>query len=73
MRTEILLNDNRLFHKGEIEVKKLVNKAPVYNQSKTEIKLIGPAAYKYFDVPNPYVCNCEYKDDVWEYVQLPLM
>lgn len=71
MRTEILLNDNWLFHKGEIEVKKLVNKAPVYNQSKTERKLIGPAAYKYFDVPNPYVCNSEYKDDVWEYVQLP--
>lgn len=71
MHTEILLNQGWIFHKGEIEVKPLVNKGPVYAQSKTERKLIGPAAYKYFDIPDPYVTSAEYKDDNWVRVELP--
>lgn len=71
MRKEILLNDNWLFHKGDIKVERPVNKGPVYTQSKTERKRIGPAAYKYFDLPDPYACDGEYKDDVWNTVQLP--
>ena len=71
MHTEILLNQGWIFHKGEIEVKSLVNKGPVYAQSKTERKLIGPAAYKYFDIPDPYVTSAEYKDDNWVRVELP--
>lgn len=71
MHNEILLNDNWLFHKGDIEVKRSVNKGPVYSQSKTERKGMGPASYKYFDKPDPYGAEGEYKDDVWNTVQLP--
>lgn len=71
MRNEILLNDGWFFHKGDIKVERPVNKGPVYTQSKTERKRIGPAAYKYFDLPDPYACDGEYKDDVWNTVQLP--
>ncbi len=72
MSKDILLNENWLFHKGDIIVNKPVNKGPVYTQSKTERKRIGPAAYKYFDSPDPYLApEGEYKDDVWNEVQLP--
>ena len=71
MRDEILLNQGWLFHKGEITVGKLFNKGPIYTQSKTERKLIGPAAYKYFDMPDPFFTNAEYKDDNWIQVEIP--
>ncbi len=71
MCNEILLNQGWLFHKGEITVGKPFNKGPVYTQSKTERKLIGPAAYKYFDMPDPYFTNTEYKDDNWIQVEVP--
>lgn len=71
MCNEILLNQGWLFHKGEITVGKPFNKGPVYTQSKTERKLIGPAAYKYFDMPDPFFTNTEYKDDNWIQVEVP--
>lgn len=71
MCNEILLNQGWLFHKGEIAISKLLNKGPVYTQSKTERKLIGPAAYKYFDMPDPFFTNAEYKDDNWIRVEIP--
>ena len=71
MRKEILLNDNWLFHKGEIRVDRPADKGPVYSQSKTQRKLTGPAAYKYFDNPDPYWSTGELKDDGWRFVQLP--
>lgn len=71
MRKEILLNDNWLFHKGDIKVKRSINKGPIYSQSKTERKGMGPASYKYFDRPDPYGAEGEYKDDIWNVVQLP--
>ena len=71
MRNEILLNDNWLFHKGDIKVKRSTNKGPIYSQSKTQRKGMGPASYKYFDRPDPYGAEGEYKDDIWNVVQLP--
>lgn len=71
MRNEILLNDNWLFHKGDIKVKLSTNKGPIYSQSKTQRKGMGPASYKYFDRPDPYGAEGEYKDDIWNAVQLP--
>lgn len=53
MRKEIILS-NWLFHKGDIEVPKPVEKGPIYTQSKTERKLSGPAAYNYLDSPDPF-------------------
>ena len=54
MRKEILLNDDWRFHKGDIEVKRGIDKGPMYSQSKTERRQIGPAAYCYNDTPDPY-------------------
>ena len=54
MRREILLNDNWRFHKGDIRVERPIAKGPVYSQSKTERKKLGPAAYHYHDNPDDY-------------------
>ena len=54
MRTEILLNENWKFHKGDIEVIPPFYKGPVYSQSKTERKKVGPAALNYSDNPDQF-------------------
>lgn len=71
MRKEILLNQGWLFHKGDIKVNQSKNKGLIYTQSKTERKLIGPAAYKYFDTPDRYFSEGELKDDNWNRVETP--
>lgn len=71
MRQHILLNDGWLFHKGDIKVNRPVDKGPVYAQSKTERKLIGPASYHYFDQPDHYDSNRETRSEEWTYVELP--
>lgn len=71
MRKEIYLNEKWLFHRGEIDYGKPVFKGPVYSQSKTERKKIGPAAYNYFDIPDCYGNSREMKNEKWEYVTLP--
>ncbi len=75
MRKEILLNDGWLFHKGDILVERGIDKGPMYSQSKTERKQIGPAAYCYNDTPDPY-SNVKPATSLltyehWEVVQLP--
>ena len=72
MRTEILLNDGWLFHKGDINIEKPFYKGPVYSQSKTERKKCGPAAYSYSDMTDQYnnptgVLSTE----KWERVSVP--
>ena len=72
MRTEILLNDNWSFHKGDIEISTPVYKGPVYSQSKTERKKAGPAAFAYSDNPDQFwhpsgILNHER----WSMVNLP--
>ena len=71
MRKEINLSKNWLFHKGDIEVDRPADKGPVYAQSKTERKKIGPAAYRYHDKPNDYGNECEKNSSYWYRVDLP--
>ncbi|MBQ3058110.1 MAG: DUF4982 domain-containing protein [Clostridia bacterium] len=71
MRTEILLNDNWRFHKGDITVNRPADKGPVYSQCKVERKKIGPAAYCYHDKPDDYGGNIEIKSEGWVFCQLP--
>ena len=49
MRIETLLNVGWKFHIGDINILQPSNKAPIYSQSKTERKRLGPAAYGYMD------------------------
>lgn len=73
MRTEINLNGNWLFYKGDIEEPIPYDKGAVYSQSKTTRKLIGPASYGYFDVPDAYFwgIGTEIRSVGWKRVQLP--
>lgn len=75
MRKEILLNDDWLFHKGDIKFERGIDKGPMYSQSKTERKQIGPASYFYLDTPDPYsgfaTGNSILSYEHWERVQLP--
>ena len=71
MRSEILLNDGWRFHKGDIFVDRPAAKGPVYSQSKTERKKIGPAAYLYRDNPDDYGSNDRITGEHWVTCQLP--
>ncbi len=72
MHKEYILSNDWLFHKGDIEVQRPVDKGPVYSQSKTERKLMGPACYNYYDAPDSYNGNgSEIKSDGWERVSIP--
>ncbi len=71
MRQEILLNNSWRFHKGDIESPKIIDKGPIYAQSKTERKKIGPASYYYYDTPDGYIGERELRNDGWVYVDLP--
>ena len=71
MRIEQRLNENWLFHKGEIKQPAPTEKGPVYAQSKTERKKAGPAGYYYNDKPDRYCDPCDLKSDGWTYVDLP--
>ena len=71
MRTQIQLNDGWLFHKGDIKVPRPTDKGPTYTQSKTERKLIGPAAYHYYDRPDTYESYKEVHSEGWKHVNLP--
>lgn len=54
MRTEIKLNEDWLFHKGDIENPLSKDKGFVYSQAKTERKKSGPAAYGLPDFEDAY-------------------
>ena len=71
MRSEILFNDGWQFHKGDIRVDRPSVKGPVYSQSKTERKKLGPAAYHYPDNPNKYSDSLKLTGEYWATVQLP--
>lgn len=73
MRTEISLNKNWVFHKGDIEVKMPLQKGPVYTQSKTVRRQTGPAAYGYVDTPDQfsYDAHKEMGKESWVRVDLP--
>lgn len=71
MRTELLLNEDWLFFRGDIPVELPKYKGPVYSQSKTERKKIGPAAYHYHDKPDEYQSDREIRCEGWEACTLP--
>ena len=72
MRKDILLNSRWKFHKGDIEVPYPTSKGPVYSQSKTTRKLIGPASHQYYAEPDGYSFgDREIKSEGWEWVNLP--
>ncbi len=66
MRIVESFNEGWRFHKGDIKVNLPVDKGPVYGQSKTCRKMIGPAAYYYFDEPDCYGRDFEIKSEGWE-------
>lgn len=63
MREKINLDMNWLFHKGDLVLEYPKDKMPVYNSSKTERALWGPA-YQFFDTEDP-------KSGKWENVNIP--
>ncbi len=72
MRTEILLNNDWNFHKGDIKVETPYWKGPVYSQSKTERKKSGPAAYSYQDAPDQFYSKTGIlTHEKWEKVNIP--
>ena len=70
MRHEILLNENWRFHKGDICEDRPIAKGPIYSQSKTERKKLGPAAYHYHDNPDDYGIS-RITSENWILCQLP--
>ena len=71
MRQEISLREWWRFHKGDIAVPRPADKGPVYSQSKAVSKLIGPAAYHYFSLPDCYGSPQEMRSEGWKFVHLP--
>ncbi len=72
MRKEIRFNEEWLFHKGDIPTPPPASKGPVYTQSKTERKLIGPASYHYADQPDGFAANGrEMQSARWQWVSIP--
>ncbi len=71
MRQELIINEGWLFHKGDLKVPHIPDKGPVYAQSKTERKRMGPACYSYFDLPDSYGNDFEIKCEGWRWVNLP--
>lgn len=71
MRQNMLFNDGWLFREGEIALPKPRIKGPVYTQSKTARRQVGPASVRYYDEPDPYL-NCGLqRDDRWQRITLP--
>ncbi len=71
MRIVTKLYSNWLFHKGDIEVSRPVEKGLTYMQAKTERKKVGPAAYHYTDAPSVWTFNGEVHNERWEEISLP--
>ena len=71
MRKEILLNDDWKFHKGDINIKTPLVKEPVYDQSKTERKMAGPASYDYMSGISHLRVSGRILSEKWVDVTLP--
>lgn len=65
MRETLLLTRDWHFHKGDIAVPRPTDKGPIYMQSKTERKLVGPAAFHYSDQADCYDQNIHRSSDFW--------
>ncbi len=71
MREKILLNDNWMFHRGDINMELPKDKGPIYMQSKTERKIWGPASRHYNGIPDNFDTSREICTERWEWVDLP--
>lgn len=72
MRIETLLNVGWKFHIGDINILQPSNKAPIYSQSKTERKRLGPAAYGYMDSGSDYLWESgRIVTEKWSDIDLP--
>lgn len=71
MREKISINDNWLFHRGDIKTTTPKQKGPLYSQSKTERMRWGPACVNFYDKPDSYDSGVEYSSIRWDYVTLP--
>lgn len=71
MREKILLDEDWLFHKGDIETPLPTHKGAVYMQAKTERMKMGPACKDYRAVAEDYGGVNAYSSDVWRRVNLP--
>ncbi len=71
MREVVDFNYDWRFYKGDIDIPRPYEKGPTYTQSKTERKLIGPAAYHYFDEPDAFYPGCEHRSIGWKKIDLP--
>lgn len=71
MREKILFDEKWIFHRGDIEVEYPKTKGPVYIASKTERKLWGPAARKYYAAPDSFEAQEAVCTERWDEVCLP--
>lgn len=71
MRIETLLNDGWKFHKGDINVDTPTVKEPIYTQSKTERKKMGPASYGYLNGCDHLWTSGRILSEKWEDIDLP--
>lgn len=71
MRQKISLDENWLFHRGDIIRKRPTSKGPIYTGAKTVRERWGAASYDYNDDPDDYRQGVEYNSDRWERVSLP--
>ncbi len=71
MRNVTKIFDKWLFHKGDIDVPRAIEKGLTYMQSKTERKKVGPAAYHYTDSPSVWTFDGEVHNEKWDVVSLP--
>ena len=71
MREKISINDNWLFHRGDIPTTHPLHKGPLYSQSKTERVRWGPASVEHYDKPDSYDAGVEYNQIRWDKVTLP--
>ena len=66
MRQKISLDENWLFHRGDIIRKRPTSKGPIYTGAKTVRERWGAASYDYNDDPDDYRQGVEYNSDRWE-------
>ncbi|MBQ9995134.1 MAG: DUF4982 domain-containing protein [Clostridia bacterium] len=70
MREKILLDENWMFHRGDVVRKRPTVKGPIYSGAKTVRERWGAASPAYNDSPDDYGGG-EFQSDRWDRVNLP--
>lgn len=71
MKETLPLNQDWLFHLGDIPIEEAHLKSPLYTEAKAERKRCGPAAKEYLDAPDYYNPAGLISHETWTDVQLP--